>query len=209
MTDNGNRSNENLVELHEVKKWFPVQQGLLDSVLSRGNIDHVRAVDGVSFNIKKGEVFGLAGESGSGKSTIGRLALRLLNVTEGTVRFDGVDLSTLNNEEMRRLRRRMQVIFQDPMASLSPRMRVGEAVSHPLVIHYPEEAGNKRQQAPPSDQRWTTSTGRHCPGLDHQTRAYCSRRADCHGRRVGTGPVTGPHGTAQERVQVDLSFHHP
>ena len=147
MTDNGKRSNENLVELHEVEKWFPVQQGLLDSVISRGSIDHVRAVDGVSFNIKKGEVFGLAGESGSGKSTIGRLALRLLNVTQGTVCFDGVDLSTLNGETMRRLRRRMQVIFQDPMASLSPRMTVGDAVSHPLVIHYPEEAGTKRQQA--------------------------------------------------------------
>jgi peptide/nickel transport system ATP-binding protein len=147
MSESRNSSDQNLVELHDVKKWFPVQQGLLDSIFSRGSAEHVRAVDGVSFNIRKGEVFGLAGESGSGKSTIGRLALRLLNATEGTVRFDGVDLSTLKNEEMRHLRQRMQVVFQDPMASLSPRMTVGDAVSHPLVIHHPEESGNKRERA--------------------------------------------------------------
>jgi peptide/nickel transport system ATP-binding protein len=137
---------DNLVEFHEVKKWFPLDQGLLDSIFSRDSAEHVRAVDGVSFNIKKGEVFGLAGESGSGKSTIGRLALRLLETTEGTVCFDGVDLSTLSHEELRHLRRRMQVIFQDPMAALSPRMTIGEAIAHPLMIHYPEERKQKRQR---------------------------------------------------------------
>ena len=147
MNDSRNSSDQHLLELRDVKKWFAVQQGLLDSIFSRGSADHVRAVDGVSFNIRKGEVFGLAGESGSGKSTIGRLALRLLKPTQGTVRFDGVDLSTLENEEMRRLRHRMQAIFQDPMASLSPRMSVGEAVSHPLVIHYPDQAKHKRERA--------------------------------------------------------------
>ena len=146
MKKNSNSGEQNLVELHDVVKWFPVQRGLLDSLFSRGSVDYVRAVDGVSFNIKRGEVFGLAGESGSGKSTIGRLALRLLQVTEGSVFFDGVDLATLEKEEMRRMRRRMQVIFQDPMASLSPRMSVGDAVSHPLVIHHPEEAKQKRKR---------------------------------------------------------------
>jgi len=90
-------------------------------------------------------VFGLVGESGSGKTTVGRLALRLLKPTEGTVKFDDLDISTLNNEEMRRLRYRMQVIFQDPMASLNPRMTVGDAIAHPLEIHYPEKAKNKKE----------------------------------------------------------------
>ncbi len=134
-----------LVELRHVTKWFPVQQGLIANLLARGRIDYVRAVDGVSFAIKKGEVFGLAGESGSGKSTIGRLALRLLEPTEGQVIFDGVDLATLGGEEMRRLRRRMQVIFQDPLASLNPRMTIGQAIAHPVQIHYPERVKRKRE----------------------------------------------------------------
>ncbi len=140
-----NGQTDNLLEVVDVKKWFPVQQGLIDALLSRGHIDHVRAVDGVSFFIRRGEVFGLAGESGSGKTTVGRLALRLVEPTSGTVRFDGVDLSTLDNEALRRERRRMQVIFQDPMASLNPRMTIGDMVGHPLVIHYPEEAPRKRE----------------------------------------------------------------
>jgi peptide/nickel transport system ATP-binding protein len=135
--------NGNLVEVRELKKWFPVQSGLLERLMA-GRVDYVRAVDGVSFDIRKGEVLGLAGESGSGKTTTGKLVIRLEEPTAGTVYFDGVNLATLKSEEMRKLRRRMQVIFQDPMASLNPRMTIGEAIQHPLQIHFPEEVASHR-----------------------------------------------------------------
>jgi peptide/nickel transport system ATP-binding protein len=136
---------DNLVEVIDLKKWFPVQRGFLNQLLA-GQVDHVRAVDGVSFNIKRGEVFGLAGESGSGKSTIGRLVLGLLKPTEGKVIFDGIDLSSLSSEEMRRLRSRMQVVFQDPLASLNPRMTIGQAIEHPAKIHLQELSNEERRK---------------------------------------------------------------
>jgi len=133
---------ENLVEVRNLKKWFAVQSGFLERIMA-GQVDYVRAVDGVTFNIHRGEVFGLAGESGSGKSTIGRLLLRLEEPTEGLIIFDGTDLSALDSEQMRRERRRMQVIFQDPMASLNPRMTIGESIIHPLKIHFPNDKSNR------------------------------------------------------------------
>lgn len=135
---------DTLLEVKDLRKLFPVQKGLLDRLASGGKIDYVHAVDGVSFSIRRGEVFGLAGESGSGKTTTGRLILRLLEPTSGSVTFDGVDVLSLQPQELRELRRRMQVIFQDPMASLNPRMTIGEAIMHPLRIHFPERIDHRR-----------------------------------------------------------------
>jgi peptide/nickel transport system ATP-binding protein len=134
-----------LVQVRGLVKHFPLQSGFLASLLNRGEVPTVQAVDGVDFDIRRGEVFGLAGESGSGKSTVGRLILNLLQPTAGRVIFDGVDLSTLSTGEMRRLRSRMQVIFQDPLASLNPRMTIGQAISHPSEIHQPNLTAAERR----------------------------------------------------------------
>jgi len=132
--DKSSNSKE-LVRVEHVCKFFPIQSGLFANLLTRGHIPSVKAVDDVSFSIHKSEVFGLAGESGSGKSTVGRLVLRLLEPTSGNVIFDGTDLGSLSAEEMRRLRSRMQIVFQDPLASLNPRMTLGQAIDHPAKIH--------------------------------------------------------------------------
>lgn len=140
---NEKNNNDYLVEVQNLIKWFPVQTTFIDQLFSKER-DFVRAVDGVSFNIRRGEVLGLAGESGSGKTTIGRVTIGLEEKTKGNVIFDGIDLSTLSAEELRKLRRRMQVIFQDPLASLNPRMSLGDAIRQGLDIHYPETANNHR-----------------------------------------------------------------
>jgi len=136
---------EAMIRIESLRKHFPVQSGFIASILNRGNIPAVKAVDGVSFEIRRGEVFGLAGESGSGKSTIGRLVLRLYEPTSGRVVFDGIDLQSLSGEEMRRMRARMQIVFQDPLASLNPRMTIGQAIEHPARIHMPELSGAERR----------------------------------------------------------------
>ncbi len=119
-----------LVEVRGLVKHFPGSGGFMG--LGRGTI---RAVDGVSFSIARGEVVGLVGESGSGKSTVGRALLRLLEPTAGSVRFDGTEVTTLGRAELRRLRRRMQIVFQDPYASLDPRRRVEDLIGDVLDIH--------------------------------------------------------------------------
>ena len=124
----GERMNTMLLEIESLFKTFPVKAGL-------GRTVPARAVDGVDLTVAEGEVLGLVGESGCGKSTLGRLALGLLAPTSGTVRFRGQDLAALPRPELRQLRQQMQIIFQDPFASLNPRMRVREIVTEPLVVH--------------------------------------------------------------------------
>jgi len=144
MTDHVQES-PHLVEVRDLKKWYPIHKTFLDRILA-GRQNYVRAVDGVSLSIRRGEVFGLAGESGSGKTTTGRLIVRLEDPTAGEILFDGRDLARLGPEELRKERRRMQVIFQDPMASLNPRMSLGHTIGHGLRIHYPEQSDTHRDQ---------------------------------------------------------------
>ena len=122
---------EPLLVVRNLKKYFPVKKGLLID----HTVDHVKAVDDVSFEVRQGETLGLVGESGSGKSTIGYCVLSLLKPTEGSVRFLGKELTELGREELRQMRREMQIVFQDPYASLNPRMTVGDIVGEPLVVH--------------------------------------------------------------------------
>lgn len=122
---------EPLVQVRNLKKYFPIQHGL---IIQR-HVGDVKAVDDVSFDVYRGETLGLVGETGCGKTTVGRTILRLYEPTGGKVLFDGIDLVSLNEGELRRMRQRMQMIFQDPYASLNPRMTVGSIVSAPLDVH--------------------------------------------------------------------------
>ena len=124
-------SAEPLLRVEDLRKWFPVGRGLL----SRRSGDYVKAVDDVSFEIREGETLGLVGESGSGKSTTGYAILQLLKPTSGSVRFRDTELTTLRGESLRRMRREMQIIFQDPYSSLDPRLTVEKLVRDPLDVH--------------------------------------------------------------------------
>jgi peptide/nickel transport system ATP-binding protein len=127
--------NETVVKVTNLKKWFPVRMGFFSSLVFKQQL-FVRAVDEVSFEVKKGEIFGLAGESGSGKTTTGRLILRLIEPTSGTITFKNKDITHLDESEMKNLRKEMQIVFQDPYESLNPRMTVGEITAEPLrVLH--------------------------------------------------------------------------
>ncbi|MGH9769756.1 MAG: ABC transporter ATP-binding protein [Blastocatellia bacterium] len=125
-------TNQPLIEIKDLKKYFPVSHKQV-----------VRAVDGVSFTIRRGETLGLVGESGCGKTTIGRCILRLIEPTSGEIRFEGRDLLELSGGELRAVRRRMQIIFQDPYSSLNPRMKVGAIIAEPLEIH---RVGDRRER---------------------------------------------------------------
>ena len=131
MTDGAAASGGPLVELEDVRVWFPIKSGI---VLDR-HVGDIRAVDGVSLVIERGETLGLVGESGCGKSTLGRTILRLYKPTGGRVVFDGQDITSLSDHELQPIRRRMQMVFQDPYASLNPRQSVGRIVGEPLRVH--------------------------------------------------------------------------
>ena len=130
---------EPLLRVTDLEKHFPVREG----ILVERTVDHVKAVDGVSFDIREGETLGLVGESGSGKSTTGYCILQLIKPTGGSIRFDGKELTELGREELRRMRREMQIVFHDPYASLDPRMTVGDIVAEPLIVH---GIGNRRDR---------------------------------------------------------------
>ncbi|WP_322793025.1 dipeptide ABC transporter ATP-binding protein [Bellilinea sp.] len=124
-------SSEVLLQVRDLVKYFPIMRG----TLIQRQVGAVKAVDGISFDVFRGETLGLVGESGCGKSTAGRSILQLYRPTSGSVLFEGVDLVKLKGEDLRKMRRRMQMIFQDPYASLNPRMTVGQIISEPLIIH--------------------------------------------------------------------------
>jgi peptide/nickel transport system ATP-binding protein len=121
---------DNIFEVEHLKKYFPIKGGVFQRT-----VGYVRAVEDVTFTIRRGEAFGLVGESGSGKSTLGRTLLRLHEKTAGTILYNGVDLHSYNKEEMRRLRTKMQLVFQDPYSSLNPKIKIGTAIGEALIDH--------------------------------------------------------------------------
>ncbi|MDR3541556.1 MAG: ATP-binding cassette domain-containing protein [Desulfosporosinus sp.] len=133
-----NSEPELLVEVKNLTKHFPISNGILNKEVGR-----VHAVEQISFNISKGETLGLVGESGCGKSTTGRLILRLIEPTSGDIIFNGQRINDLSQNELRRLRKEMQIVFQDPMASLNPRMTVGDLIAEPMHVHGIYKGENK------------------------------------------------------------------
>lgn len=139
-TTNGKQKNDVLLRVKDLKMYFPITQG----IIFQRHIGDIKAVDGLSFEVKRGETLGLVGESGCGKSTTGRAILQLYRPTAGSVQFENTELTALKGEAMRKMRRNMQMIFQDPYASLNPRMTVGNIIGEPLEVH--NIAGGKERR---------------------------------------------------------------
>ena len=133
--------NEPIIEVKGLKMYFPISEGV---VFTR-KVAEVKAVDGISFHIRKGETFGLVGESGCGKTTTGRCILQLEQATEGQIFFEGVNIAELDRRELNALRQKIQVIFQDPYSSLNPRMKIGDIIGEPMRVHGIEPDAGKRQ----------------------------------------------------------------
>ncbi len=136
------KNSEVLLRVENLVKHFPIKRG----IIMQKTVGAVHAVDGISFDIHRGETLGLVGESGCGKSTAGRTILQLYRPTAGHVYYDNIDLASIKGEELRKMRRKMQMIFQDPYASLDPRMTVGEIIGEPLVIHHLTDKRQNKQR---------------------------------------------------------------
>lgn len=141
MTPTSNQ-NDSLVSVKNLKKYFPIKGGVL-----KRTVGHLKAVDDVTFHIQKGETLGIVGESGSGKSTLGRVILRLLDPTEGSVHFDGEEISHLKSRQFRPFRSNMQIVFQDPFASLNSKMSVAELIEEPLLVQTNLSKSERREKA--------------------------------------------------------------
>ena len=183
-----------LVEIRNLTKIFP----LGESLWGGGAKSEVRAVDNVSLDIHAGETLGLVGESGSGKSTLGRLVLRLIEPTSGGVQFDGHDLLSAGTGELRRLRRHMQIVFQDPFGSLDPRMRVEDLIAEPLIIHKRVESG---AESAGGDARESTSTHAGAGVLVSET----SRRVGIRSRVQELLSAVGLDASAMHRYPHEFS----
>jgi len=131
----GHVDSEEVLKIEDLRKWYPLRRGFFETLLSRDELN-VKAVDGISFTVRKGEVLALAGESGSGKTTTGKVLLRLVKPTSGSIFFQGKDITKLSEKELKPLRREMQIVFQDPFESLNPRMTIKEIVAEPIRVQH-------------------------------------------------------------------------
>jgi peptide/nickel transport system ATP-binding protein len=137
--------NDEILRVEHLTKYYPVEKSFLEKALTRCK-HFVKAVDDISFAVKRGEIFTLAGESGCGKTTTGKIVVRLISPTSGKIFFNNVEITDLKNEELRMLKRKIQIIFQDPYASFNPRMKIGDAVGHPLAIHGLADGEEKKRR---------------------------------------------------------------
>ncbi len=211
-------SGEPLLRGTGLVKHFPVKSGVLQRATA-----HVQAVDGVDIEVRAGETLGLVGESGCGKSTLGRCLVRLHDLTAGTLTFDGRDISRLSRRDLRPLRRELQIVFQDPYASLNPRKRVGSIIGWPLAGQ--DESRERRapsRAGPDGDRRPLARAlqplparvlGRAAPAHRHRARAGAAtppdrgRRARLRARRLDPGAGHQPARRPAGRVRADLRVH--
>jgi peptide/nickel transport system ATP-binding protein len=126
---------EEIIRIENLKKWYPLKRGFFETLISRHELN-VKAVDGISFTVKKGEIMALAGESGSGKTTVGKLLVRLIKPTDGRIYFQGKDITNLKDGEFKPLRKEIQIVFQDPFESLDPRQTIKDIIAEPLIVQH-------------------------------------------------------------------------